>query len=53
MKWITSLGELRKDGSRVHTQEKPLRVLVSLAENQGELVTRAELQKSLWQDEAA
>jgi len=47
-----SLGELRKDGSRVHIQEKPLRVLVALAENQGELVTRAELQKSLWPDEA-
>src|ERR1700689_4139205 len=47
----TSLGELRKEGSRVHIQEKPLRVLVALAENQGELVTRVELQKSLWQDE--
>ena len=46
-----SLGELRKDGSRVHIQEKPFRVLVALAENQGELVTRAELQKSLWRDE--
>jgi DNA-binding winged helix-turn-helix (wHTH) protein/Tfp pilus assembly protein PilF len=48
----TSLGELRKDGSRVHIQEKPLRVLVALAESQGELVTRADLQKSLWQDES-
>ena len=47
-----SLGELRKDGSRIHIQEKPFRVLVALAENQGELVTRAELQKSLWQGEA-
>lgn len=47
-----SLGELRRDGSRVHIQEKPLRVLVALAENQGELVTRTELQKSLWPDEA-
>ncbi len=47
----TCLGELRKGGSKVHIQEKPLRVLVALAENQGELVTRSELQKSLWQDE--
>jgi DNA-binding winged helix-turn-helix (wHTH) protein/tetratricopeptide (TPR) repeat protein len=47
-----SLGELRKDGSRVPIQEKPLRLLVTLAENQGELVTRAELQKSLWLDGA-
>lgn len=46
-----SLGELRKGGSRVHIQEKPFRVLVALTENQGELVTRAELQKSLWRDE--
>ena len=47
-----ALGELRKDGSKIHIQEKPLRVLVALAENQGELVTRADLQKSLWPDEA-
>ncbi|MGC2163924.1 MAG: tetratricopeptide repeat protein [Silvibacterium sp.] len=47
-----SMGELRRDGSRIHIQEKPLRVLAALAEHQGELVTRAELQKYLWNGEA-
>jgi eukaryotic-like serine/threonine-protein kinase len=47
-----SLGELRKDGLRIPIQEKPLRVLATLAERQGELVTRAELQQRLWQGEA-
>src|SRR5580658_3650769 len=46
-----SLGELRKDGLRIPIQEKPLRVLATLAERQGELVTRAELRQHLWQGE--
>ncbi len=45
------LGELRKDGVRVHIQEMPLRLLAALAERQGDLVTRAELRQHLWQGE--
>jgi len=44
-------GVLRKDGTRIRVQEKPLQVLAALAERQGELVTRAELQKRLWPNE--
>src|SRR5271157_764930 len=44
-------GEVRKNGSRIRLQEKPLRVLGLLAERQGQLVTREELQKRLWPDE--
>jgi TolB-like protein/DNA-binding winged helix-turn-helix (wHTH) protein/Flp pilus assembly protein TadD len=41
-------GELRKHGLRVRLQEQPLRVLGMLLEHSGEIVTREELQKSLW-----
>ena len=44
-------GELRKDGSRIRLQEQPFRVLVSLIERPGELVTREELRKKLWPDD--
>jgi len=44
-------GELRKNGSRIRLQEKPLRVLALLAERQGELVSREELKKHLWPDD--
>lgn len=44
-------GELRKNGSRIRLQEKPLRVLAALAEQQGEVVTRDELRKRLWPDD--
>ena len=40
-------GEIRRNGSRIRLQEKPLRVLVLLAERQGQLVTREELKQSL------
>lgn len=43
-------GELRKNGTRIRLQEKPLRVLVALMERPGDLVTREELQKKLWPD---
>jgi DNA-binding winged helix-turn-helix (wHTH) protein/tetratricopeptide (TPR) repeat protein len=45
-------GELRKDGIRVPLQEKPFRLLAAVAERQGKVVTRAELQQSLWEGEA-
>ncbi len=44
-------GELRKDGVRVPLQEKPFRLLAAVAERQGKVVTRAELQQSLWEGE--
>ncbi len=44
-------GELRKDGIRVPLQEKPFRLLAAVAERQGKVVTRAELQQSLWEGE--
>jgi DNA-binding winged helix-turn-helix (wHTH) protein/tetratricopeptide (TPR) repeat protein len=44
-------GEVRKNGSRIRLQEKPLRVLVVLAERQGQLVTREELKKHLWPED--
>jgi TolB-like protein/DNA-binding winged helix-turn-helix (wHTH) protein/Tfp pilus assembly protein PilF len=44
-------GELRKSGSRIRLQEKPLRVLALLTERQGELVTREELKRRLWPED--
>jgi TolB-like protein/DNA-binding winged helix-turn-helix (wHTH) protein/Tfp pilus assembly protein PilF len=44
-------GEVRKNGSLIRLQEKPLRVLALLAERQGQLVTREELQKRLWPED--
>ena len=44
-------GELRKGGSRIRLQEKPLRVLALLTEHQGELVTREELKRRLWPED--
>jgi eukaryotic-like serine/threonine-protein kinase len=44
-------GELRKNGSKIRLQGKPLRVLALLAERRGELVTREELKKHLWPDD--
>src|SRR5580700_9554878 len=43
--------ELRKSGRKVPIQEQPLRVLVSLLERPGELVTRDELREKLWQSD--
>jgi len=44
-------GEVRKNGSRIRLQEKPLRVLALLAERQGQVVTREELKKYLWPED--
>jgi len=41
-------GQLRKNGIKLHIQDKPLRLLGVLARRQGKLVTREELQKELW-----
>ena len=42
-------GELRKAGLPVKLQPQPLRVLVLLASNPGELVTREEIQQAIWE----
>ncbi len=44
-------GELRKSGSRVRLQEKPLQLLAALAEQSGRVVTREELHRRLWPDD--
>ena len=44
-------GEVRKNGSLIRLQEKPLRVLTLLAERQGQMVTREELKKRLWPED--
>jgi DNA-binding winged helix-turn-helix (wHTH) protein/tetratricopeptide (TPR) repeat protein len=44
-------GELRKLGSRIRLQEKPLRVLAALAGQRGQLVTREELKGRLWPED--
>jgi TolB-like protein/DNA-binding winged helix-turn-helix (wHTH) protein/Flp pilus assembly protein TadD len=41
-------GELRKHGVRVKLQEQPLRVLITLLEHAGEVVTKEELQRQIW-----
>src|SRR5881275_777223 len=41
-------GELRKHGLRVRLQEQPFQVLAMLVEHPGEVVTREEVQKTLW-----
>lgn len=41
-------GELWLDGTKLKVQELPFQVLVALLEKPGELVTREELQKRLW-----
>ena len=41
-------GELRKPGSTMRLQDKPLQILALLLEHPGELVTRDEVQKRLW-----
>lgn len=43
--------ELRKHGVRVTVQDQPLRLLSTLLERPGELVTREELHRRLWPDD--
>jgi DNA-binding winged helix-turn-helix (wHTH) protein/TolB-like protein len=44
------VGELRKAGVRIKLHDQPFRVLVMLLDRPGELVTRDEIRKTLWQD---
>jgi TolB-like protein/DNA-binding winged helix-turn-helix (wHTH) protein len=43
-------GELRKHGIRLKLGEQPLRILIRLLDQPGELVTREELRSLLWSD---
>jgi TolB-like protein/DNA-binding winged helix-turn-helix (wHTH) protein len=44
-------GELRKGGARINLPDQPFRVLATLLERPGELVTREELRQRLWSAE--
>ena len=44
-------GELRKQGVRLQLQPKPLQMLAVLLERPGEIVTREELRRRLWDDD--
>src|SRR4030095_5212863 len=43
-------AELLKSGRRVRLQDQPGRLLALLASRPGELVTRTEIQKTLWEE---
>jgi Tol biopolymer transport system component/DNA-binding winged helix-turn-helix (wHTH) protein len=42
-------GELRKNGVRIRLQEQPRQVLLLLLDHPGEVVTREQIQKQIWQ----
>src|SRR5947207_15393555 len=44
-----SSGELRKNGRRLRLQEQPFQLLALLLERPGEVVTREEICRKLWQ----
>jgi DNA-binding winged helix-turn-helix (wHTH) protein/tetratricopeptide (TPR) repeat protein len=44
-------GELRKHGTRLKIQSKPLSILQLLTKNQGNIVTREQLRQALWQED--
>jgi Tol biopolymer transport system component/DNA-binding winged helix-turn-helix (wHTH) protein len=43
-------GELRKNGRRIRLQDQPSRLLTLLVSRAGELVTRTDIQKALWEE---
>lgn len=45
-------GELRKSGYRIKLQEQPLKILMAMLEQPGEVVTREELQRLIWPEES-
>jgi hypothetical protein len=49
----TRTGELRNKGTVVKLAPQPCRVLVLLASRPGELVTRDEIRKAIWGDDAS
>jgi TolB-like protein len=43
-------GDLRKRGRRVQLRDQPLKVLATLVQRRGEVVTRDDLRRALWPD---
>src|SRR5579885_783410 len=41
-------GELMRQGSKIHLQERPFQLLAMLLERQGDMVSREELCEALW-----
>ncbi len=41
-------GDLSRNGTRIHLQEKPCSLLTALLERPGEVITRGELRERLW-----
>ncbi len=48
----TRSGELRKAGTRIRLQDQPLKILIALMEQPGEVVTREELKRRIWPDDS-
>jgi Tol biopolymer transport system component/DNA-binding winged helix-turn-helix (wHTH) protein len=48
----TRSGELRKAGTRVRLQDQPLKILIALMEQPGEVVTREELKRRIWPEDS-
>jgi DNA-binding winged helix-turn-helix (wHTH) protein/tetratricopeptide (TPR) repeat protein len=46
----TLSGELLKQGKRIRLQEQPFRLLVILIEHAGEVVSKAEIQRQIWNE---
>lgn len=46
-----NVGELRKQGTRIRLQPKPMQILCALLERPGEIVTRDDLKIRLWPDD--
>src|SRR6516165_1820630 len=46
-----SAAELRKQGTRIRLQPKPMQILCALVERPGRIVTRDELKARLWPDD--
>jgi len=44
-------GELRKNGVRLKLQPQPVKVLILLASRAGDLITRDDLKKTLWDED--
>ena len=47
---LTADGDLLRNGAPVHLQPQPLKVLALLVERAGQLVSRDEIQKHVWND---
>src|SRR5215467_9613719 len=46
----TRTGELRKNEQKIRLQDQPAKLLTLLVTHAGELITRVDIQKSLWND---